>query len=252
MAENNVHDNTGQKKPRNSKILKIESRLNELVATDPTNEEIYKLLKQLAYIYINQNKYVYGYSGIEDVCHDVAADVWMSVLEGRQIGAWIYYIGRALKLSYIPKQKALEHQIIDASGDVRLQDNIRLMCSGSALSCISDFDAMQRGLLLDSVPGMIDDIMKHIKFKSGTKEYLAIYTNVCINLRRDLDGQEPTYFRIDESLIPYVTMTIEAFKKSFRDCGFDDSLLSDYAQEYDVAFYDQDAAIASEQSWRGQ
>ena len=239
-------------KTRNSKILSIESRLNELFETDPRNEEIYHLLKKLAYIYINQNKYVYGYSGIEDVCHDVAADVWMNVLNGRKIGAWIYYIGRALKLSYIPKQKALEHQVIDASGDVVLQENIRQMCAGSALACIEDFDAMQRGFLLDSVPGMIEETMEHIKFKRGTKEYLAIYANVCINLLRELEGKPHTYFRIDESLIPFVTMTMESFKKSFRECGFEESLLSDYEQEYDVAFYNQDAALEAEQTWRGQ
>ena len=45
------------KKKRNSNILEMEKRLDELVSTDIYNEEIYKLLKDLAYIYIHQNKY---------------------------------------------------------------------------------------------------------------------------------------------------------------------------------------------------
>ena len=98
-------------------VPEIEQRLTELVETDIRSGEIYELLKQLAAIWVFQNKYVYGYSDIEAVCHDVAADTYMRVLEGRtQITKWMYYIGRSLKLSYITNQKRIEHEVVDTEG----------------------------------------------------------------------------------------------------------------------------------------
>ena len=109
------------KKKRNSNILEMEKRLDELVSNDIYNEEIYTILKDLAYIYIHQNKYTTGYNGIEDVCHDVASDIWMSVIGGRKIKAWMFYIGKMIKISYIQNQKNIEHEVIDVSDDPCVQ-----------------------------------------------------------------------------------------------------------------------------------
>ena len=228
MEENNT------KRKRNSGVVSIEQRLSELAENDPYNEEIYHLLKKLAAIYINQNKWVYHYNGIEDVCHDVAADVWMNViLKGKKVGAWIYYIGKMIKLSYIPRQKKLEHEVIDARDDNELSENILYMSAGSNISCIQDFDDMQRNLILEDVEGLIYDTMCHTKFSQGSKEWLGVYTNVCINLLRDLDSEKRVYFRLDDSLKYYVDIIIEQFKKSFRNSGFTDSIMDDYMREYE-------------------
>lgn len=83
-------------------VKEIEEQLTYLSETDIKNPEIYELLKQLAAIFIFQNKYVYGYSDIDAVCHDVAADTWMRLLNNNtKISHWMYYIGRSIKLSYI-------------------------------------------------------------------------------------------------------------------------------------------------------
>jgi hypothetical protein len=210
---------------RNKSILEIEQRLTELTETDPRNEEIYKLLKQLAAIYVNQNKFTYGYNGIEDVCHDVAADTWMAVLAGRKINAWIYYIGKMIKLSYVTKQRKLEHEIIETDNDPILRENIKRMCASSSISCTEEFDSMQRNILLDCVGSMIEEAMNFTKFKKGTKEYLAIHTNVCINLVREIDQENLIYFRISDNLKPYVKIVMKQFKKIFRDAGFTESIM---------------------------
>ena len=219
---------------RNKGILQIESRLTELVETDNKNPEIYKLLKQLASIYINQNKFVYGYNGIDEVCHDVASDVWMSVLQGRKIYAWMYYIGKMIKLSYVPKQKSLEHETIDIQDDPHLKENIKYMCAASSISCSKEFDDMQRRLMLQNIGGIIYETMQQIKFQEGTKEYLSIYTNVCLNLLRVLDGDKPTYFRLQPHLQPYVQIVIEQFKKNFRNSGFTDSIMDNVDEDIEL------------------
>ena len=210
---------------RNKSILEIEERLTYLTEKDPRNEEIYHLLKKLAAIYINQNKFTYGYNGIEDVCHDVAADTWMAVLNGRKINAWIYYIGKMIKLTYVTKQRQIEHEVIETNGDPSLRDGIKRMCASSSISCTEEFDYMQRNLMLDCVGSMIEDVMQTTKFKKGSKEYLAIQTNVVINLLRDIDKEKPIYFRIDKGLIPHVDIMIKKFKKKFRDSGFTESIM---------------------------
>ena len=209
---------------RNKTILEMESRLDELVKTDIRNEEIYTILNNLAHIYINQNKFYFGYNGIDEVCHDVAADVWMSVIEGRIIKSWMYYIGKMLKLSYIPSQKSLEHEIIDVNGDPDLSDTIKQMCAGSSMSFTREFDDMERNLMLDNIGSMIYNTMHHTKFKPKTKEFLLLSCNVSLNLYNDLLGYEYEYFRLPDTLKPYVGIVIEQFKKDFRNSGFTDSI----------------------------
>lgn len=222
------------KSKRNKGVLAIESRLNELVATDPRNEEIYHLLKQLAGMYINQNKFIYGYNGIEEVCHDVAADVWMSVLQGRKIYAWMYYIGKMIKLSYVPKQKYIEHETIETDGDPVLKESVKRMCASSSMSCTKDFDDMQRNLMLDNIGGIIQTTMSNTKFKQGTKEYLSVYTNVCLNLINDIEGKEFTYFRMPSHLKPFVNIIIEQFKKDFRNSGFTESIMDNVEDDLEL------------------
>lgn len=222
------------KSKRNKSVLSIEARLNELVATDPRNEEIYHLLKRLAEIFINKNKYVYGYNGVDEVVHDVASDVWISVLNGKKIYAWSYYIGKMIKLTYITKQKQIEHEVINTIGDPDLEEGIINMCAGSSLSNIRQFDEMLSGLMLDNIDAMIRDVMKHIKFKEGTYEWLQLYTNVCINLVRSFDGEPLKYFKLDESLEHYVPLIIEQFKEKFRNSGFADSIMTGVDERLNV------------------
>lgn len=224
---------------KNQSVAKIEERLNYLVENDIENEEIYTLLKRLAYIYINQNKYVYGYSGIEDVCHDVAADTWMAVLNGRRIHAWIYYIGRMIKLSYVTRQRNIEHEIIDASDNIELKEGIKRMCASSSISCINDFDIMERNLMLDNIGNTINETMNHIKFKRGTREWSQIYLNVSMNLLNELDNKPYSYLRIDDNLKPYVQLTIAQFKRQFSNSGFMDSVMYNVDDDLDMQLREQ-------------
>lgn len=223
-----------EKVSRNKRIVEMEERLTFLTENDPYNEEIYKLLKKLAYIYVNQNKFTYGYNGIDDVCHDVASDIWMSVLSGRKIKAWIYYIGKMIKLTYVTKQKCLEHEIIDTEDDPTLRDSIKRMCASSSMSCTKEFDSMQRGLFLENINSLIEESMKHTKFKRGSKEYLALYTNVCINLVREAEGKKPVRFRIDDSTYQYVDVVMKQFKKQFRNSGFRESIMDNVETDLEM------------------
>ncbi|MBO7212435.1 MAG: hypothetical protein J6V44_15750 [Methanobrevibacter sp.] len=231
------------KPKRNKGIVQIEKRITELVEMDIMNEEIYVLLKKLAHIYINQNKFVYGYSGVEDVCHDVASDVWLAVINGRVIKSWMYYIGKMIKMSYVANQRRIEHEVINTEYDPSYKYNIKVMCTGSSMSCIKDFDNMERNLVLDNVAGMILKTMSKTKFKPGTKEYLDLYTNVCINLVRELDNEDYIYFRIDNHIKPYVQIVIEQFKKDFRNSGFTESIADNVDDDLEMLITSDEALM---------
>lgn len=226
---------TKQKTSRNKNILRIEERLTYLVENDIRNEEIYKLLKSLAHIYIGQNKFYSGYFGVEDVCHDVAADVWMSVINGTRINAWMYYIGKMIKLSYVTKQKQIEHEVISVEDDPDLRENIKRMCASSSMSCIEDFDNMERNFVLDNIGGLILDTMDRIKFKKFSLEWSLIYCNVCINLVRELYGEEHIFFRLPAHLQPYVSIVMEQFKKNFRNSGFTESISDNVEDDLEMS-----------------
>lgn len=228
------------KSGRNKSVINIEKRLNYLVEHDIRNEEIYKLLKQLAYIYINKNKYVYGYVGKEEVCHDVASDLWIDVINGKKVYAWLYYIGKMIKFSYIKNQKNIEHQEIQTNGDPILQENLKYMCAASSISCMSDFDDMQRNLFLEDVDTVVLQTMNNVKFKKGTKEWNSLYTNVCLNLIKDLDNKPRVYIRIDKELEPYVDIVIEQYKKRFRNSGFSENLVNLLDLDLSMTVYNDD------------
>lgn len=233
------------KRKRNQSIVEMEKRLDELVATDIYNEEIYTILKSMAYIYIHQNKYTTGYNGIEDVCHDVASDVWLSVIDGRKIKAWMFYIGKMIKISYIQNQKDIEHEVVDVSDDPVLKETMKYMNAGYSISCQKDFDDMERNLMLDGIPGMIHETMMHIKYRPNTPEWNQIYCNVCLNLYRELNYLEPIWFRIKSNLKPYVSIVMEQFKREFRDSGFTESINDNVDEDLEFQLIANENAMKS-------
>jgi len=200
----------------------MEERITELVENDINNSEIYTLLKQLAYICIYQNKYVYGYSDIESVCHDVAADTYMRVLQGKTtVTKWMYYIERSIQLSYINNQRKVEHEIINTrepSGDEKYkrlkpvvdEDAIISMSAGSAFSINNEFDRVKKTMFLQNIDSLLKEVMSHTKFKQGSVEYLSLFTSVSLSLYFN----KLTYFRLDKALRPYVRLIIIMFKKA--------------------------------------
>lgn len=201
---------------------------------------MYILLKKLAYIYVNQNKFVYGYNGVEDVCHDVAADVQMMVIEGKRINAWMYYLGKMIKLTYVSAQKRLEHEVIEANYDPELKDTLKRMSAGSALSCKNDFDTVQRNLFLENAEYLLKETMESTKFSKGTKEWVSVYNNLALNLVRELDGEVPTYFRLEASLQPHVNLAMNQFKKKFRNSGFMESLYDNVDEDLEMMLLQSD------------
>ena len=198
-------------------VPEIEARLTELVETDIYNGEIYELLKQLAFIWVFQNKYTYGYSDIESVCHDVAADTYVRVLEGRtEITKWMYYIGRSLKLSYVANQKKVEHEVFDTNGNPQLREAVITMCAGSAKSISNTFTAVQKVTFLENIDALIRKAVSTTKFKRYSKEWWQIYTSVCISL----NNNKIVYFRVDDKLKPYVQYVYDKFKDMFSKSEF--------------------------------
>ncbi len=230
---------------RNNRIMGIEERLNLLVDTDIQNPEIYELLKKLAAIYINTNKYSYGYHNIDEVCHDVAADLWVQLIAGKRVHAWIYYIGKMIKYSYVIKQRKIEHEIIDVGDNVALEEGIKRMSTASFTSCINDFDTLNRKIMLDNIDGIVCDTMKYSKFKKGTKEYSLVFMNLCINVVRDFDKDPPIYFRIDNSLKPYVNIALAQYKKLFLNSGFTSSIMDGVREDLELRLIADESAMSA-------
>ena len=218
------------KSTRNKNVLKIEQRLTHLVDTDINNPEIYELLKQLAKIYIYTNKYTYGYQGVDDVCHDVAADVYMSLLNGKRIGAWIYYIGKMIKLTYVSRQRKIEHEVIETDGNPQLRHAVERMCSGSHVSTLEELNSVNRNVVLENIDIIIRKTLSKTKFKEGSKDWLLLYMNVSLTLYNTLIGRRKTkkcYFRLPEHLKCYIPIIINQFYIEFSESGFTDSVVSE-------------------------
>ena len=226
-------------------VPQIEERLTELVEEDIHNPEIYELLKQLASICIFQNKYVYGYSDIESVCHDAAADTYMRVLNGRtKITKWMYYIERSIQLSYIPNQKKLEHEVINTRPQPGVkkqkptveEEAVINMSAGSAFSISNDFNKVKKLVFLKNIDSLLREVLSHTKFKVHSKEWLSIYTSVSLSLYYNT----LVYFRLTPDLKPFVKLTITMFKKALLNSELFDDEFDDAENDLpSLVFYDE-------------
>lgn len=198
-------------------VPEMENRLTYLAENELNNPEIYESLKQLALIYIFQNKYVYGYSDIESVAHDVAADTYMRILTGRtQINKWMYYVGKSIKYSYVAKQRSIEHQVFETEDNPTLRDALITMCAGSSKSINDDFNHLQKVSFLQNIDSLIRYVMNQTKFKYESKEWWTLYTCVCLSLYHD----KIVYFRIEKKLRPYVDLIVHKFREAFLKSEF--------------------------------
>lgn len=234
-------------KPKTNSVKKIEDRLNYLVEFDIKNPQIYELLKQLASIFIYQNKYMYGYHDIQEVCHDVASDLYMKVLKGTRVKAWIYYIGTCIKRSYVPNQRKVEHEIIDTSGNPALKNAVTNMCTSATQSIISDMDHLQRSLFLDNIDNLIRVTLSHTKFKSTSLEWLSLYTNVSLNLYRIITTTQKTfeysYLRLENHLKPYVKIIINQFYKEFLCSEFMQSIMDTVSEDLAMTVFGDEGSM---------
>lgn len=218
------------KKRRNKNVVKLEERLSYLTENDKYNPEIYEILKKLAKMYICQNGYTSGYTQIDDICHDVAADYWMKVINGLKVRVWTYYIGKAIKLTYINKQRKLEHQVFDARDNPKLRETIERVSASAHFSTIEEMNKVDKMVILDNIYLMIDSAMKKTPFRCGSPEFLAIRTNVCIILNSRMRGVSVAkykYFRIKEQYIPWVNYVIAIFESELLESGFSEDLIAD-------------------------
>ena len=218
-------------------VAEIEERLNYLAEMDATDPEIYELLKQLAKIFVFQNKYIYGYSDIEAVCHDVAADTYMRLASGRtQINRWMYYIGRSIKLTYVTKQRNVEHEVIDTESDTDLRQAVISMCAGSSKSIADDFNKVYKISFLENIDTLIRQAVNNTKYKADSKEWWTLYTNLCLSLYND----KPTYFRIDNHLKPYIPLLIAQFRELFKNSEFVEHIFDEGEEDLpSLIFYDE-------------
>lgn len=201
-------------------VPQIEERLSYLAVNDVRNPEIYDLLKQLASICIFQNKYIYGYSDIESVCHDVAADTYMRILQGRtEVTRWMYYVERSIQLSYINNQRKVEHEVINTQETEETGKKVKPivdeqavmdMSASSAYSINKEFNRVKKSIFLDNIDSLIRQVLNNTKFKHGSKDWVSLYTSVTLSLYNN----KLTYFRMSPEVKPYVRLVIVMLKKA--------------------------------------
>lgn len=220
-------------------VKEMEVRLTHLVETNIHDPEIYELLKKLAAIYIFQNRYVYGYSDVDAVCHDVAADTYMRVVTGKtHIEKWMYYIGKSIQLSYISNQRKVEHEVIETEGNPELQKAVIRMCAGSSKSISDDFNSVHKISFLENIDSLIRQTLNSSKFKSKSKDWWTLYTDLCLSLYYD----KPIYFRTPPKLKPYVELLIHQFRESFLTSEFAEYTYNEEGEDLPgLIFYDEQA-----------
>ena len=195
---------------------KAEQELKELVERDCTSPEIYNRIHDITFNYLynvlKPGSDLYDY---EVISCDIAADLFLRVINGAKIEFWLNYISKILKMYYLREyQKQNWSVVIDTAGDNSLEQNIKqgFMDSSSSKNKI---DKSLNVIYLEQFELILNKVLYSSKFGFNSKERVNLQISVLLTLLKN----KPVYFRIDESLKPFINLIISQVKNEIINSG---------------------------------
>lgn len=193
-----------------------EKELNEIVDKDCRDPKIYKYIHDITFNYLynvlKPGSDLYDY---EIISCDIAADLFMRVINGTKIEYWLNYISKILKLYYLRDyQKKNWSAVIDTTGNNDLEQSIQSCCMSSTDSKES-VDKTLNILYLEQFEYILNKVMYNSKFSYNSKERLNLQISVILTLVKN----KPTYFHIDDSLKPFINIVISQIKNEIIHSG---------------------------------
>lgn len=195
---------------------KAEQELTELVEKDCTSPEIYNRIHDITFNYLynvlKPGSDLYDYDVIS--C-DIAADLYLRVINGTKIEFWLNYISKILKLYYLRNyQKQNWSVVIDTAGDNDLEQCIKQGFMDST-SCNNKIDKTLNVLYLEQFELILNKVLYNSKFGFNSKERINLQISVLLTLLK----HKPVYFRIDEPLKPFINLIISQVKNEIINSG---------------------------------
>ena len=195
---------------------KAEQELNELVKRDCTSPEIYNMIHDITFNYLynvlKPGSDLYDY---EVISCDIAADLFLRVINGTKIEFWLNYISKILKLYYLRDyQKRNWSVVIDTAGDNDLEQGIKQGFMDST-SSKNKIDKTLNVLYLEQFELILNKVLYHSKFGFNSKERVNLQISVLLTLLKN----KPVYFRIDEPLKPFINLIISQVKNEIINSG---------------------------------
>lgn len=195
---------------------KVEQELTELVEKDCTSPEIYNKIHDITFNYLynvlKPGSDLYDYDVIS--C-DIAADLYLRVINGTKIEFWLNYISKILKMYYLREyQKQNWSVVIDTAGDNTLEQSIKQGFMDS-VSSKDRIDKSLNVLYLEQFELILNKVLYNSKFGFNSKERVNLQISVLLTLLK----HRPVYFRIDDSLKPFINLIISQLKNEIINSG---------------------------------
>lgn len=166
------------------KLTEIESELKDLIEKDINNPEVFYKIKELAFRYMKRSRKMNTNEETDEVATLVAEELYMWILNGHSINAWICYISKCIPRYIIMFRNLTNSEIIDIEGNPLLEEGIVTMStSGSNDMKNSKYNEVSDILCMEYIPSMVDKILeKSCRYSSYSSEYLNIYASIIFSL----------------------------------------------------------------------
>lgn len=169
------------------KLTDIEKDLKDLIEKDINDPNVFYLIKELAFRYMKRSKKMNNNEETDEVATLVAEELYMWILNGHSINAWICYISKCIPRYIIMFRNLTNSEIINVEGNPLLEEGIVTMStSGSNDMKNSKYNDVSDILCMEYIPVMVNKILeKSCRYNSYSSEYLNIYISIIFSLAND-------------------------------------------------------------------
>lgn len=194
------------------RINDLEKKLKEAIEEDINNPDVYNMIFELSKYFLKQNRVLSCTVDLEEVAHLMAEELYMKILRGGEIRAWLGYMNFAYKQAVGTWQKMFGREFIDASNDFDLENAIVSMSVAGGYE-LTPFQYLYDNSYIEGLIIQIDDLMEASRCVEGTVEYMNTRLSLILSMSH---GMFVSY-HLDAAQMQYANALLNVLQIMIRD-----------------------------------
>jgi len=194
------------------RINDLEKKLKKLIEEDINDPDVYNMIFELSKYYLKQNKVLSQNIPLEEVAHLMAEDLYMKILRGGEIRAWLGYMNFAYKQAVGTWQKMFGREFIDARDDYDLENAIVSMSVAGGYD-VTPFQHLYDNSYIEGLTVQIDKLMEASRCVEGTAEFMNVRLSLILSMSH---GMFVSY-HLDDAQRQYTSALLNVLQIMIRD-----------------------------------
>lgn len=194
------------------RLVDIEKKLKTtLESKDLSDPEVYTCIYELCFGFMSRNKKMSSYTEAEEVATIMAEELYLKLMRGGSIISWLGYISKSYQ-AYIRMWRWMNcSEIIDTVDNLEIREAILSM--SLSINNSLEYQKVSDKSYLESIPGLIDNILSRSRYVFGTREYIDAKLSILLSL---ISGKYISYGQ-NESCKMYTSILLQFVKSEIAE-----------------------------------